>query len=117
MIVCALVSVTVPAVDPVTALRSAAAIDVESSLIVMFTLVSSPAAVVNPPAGFPSEARFAKESVIPLVNAAVTLFAPAILLATDTVTAPLTVAVVPAAAVTASVSNAAFNAAPSPVSV
>ena len=108
---------TVPAVDPVTALRSAAAIDVESSLIVMFTLVSSPAAVLNPPAGFPSEARFAKESVIPLVNAAVTLFAPAILLATDTVTAPLTVAVVPAAAVTASVSNAAFNSAPSPVIV
>ena len=83
----------------------------------MFTLVSSPAAVLNPEVAFPPEARFDNSSVIPLVNAASTLPAPAILLATDTVTAPLTVAVVPTAAVTASVSNAAFNSAPVPVIV
>ena len=108
-------NVTVPAVTPVTALRSAAVNDLELSLIVMFTIESSPAALLNPEVAFPPDAKADKASEIPLVNAAVTLVAPAILLATDTVTASLTVAVVPAAAVTASVSNAAFTSAPVPV--
>ena len=54
-------------------------------------------------------------SEIPSVNAAVTLLAVAMALASAAVTKSLTVVVVPTAAVTASVNNAAYRCAPVPV--
>ena len=59
--------------------------------------------------------KLARASEIPSVNAAVTLLAVAMALASAAVTKSLTVAVVPTAAVTGSVTNAAFTSAPVPV--
>ena len=52
-----------------------------------------------------------------MVKVAVTLFAAAISFASEAVSVPLTVAVVPPLAVTASVTNAAFTCDPLPVIV
>ena len=110
-------NVTVPAVAAVIRLRSVAVIDVESSVIVILISASSPAAVVTFPLIAVPSIKLARESDIPSVNPVWTLLIPERVAALDAVTKSLTVAVVDAAAVTASVINAASICAALPVIV